>query len=90
MVQVQINSSCEALIFTMGIGMSLLIGAIFYPLFHLGRDEKNEVILILSFLGAVGIMAALVRLINWVLGKNPPSPEIILGAVCIIVFSVLV
>ena len=38
------------MLFVIGIGISLFMGAIFFPLFYLGGEERNEVFLIISLL----------------------------------------
>lgn len=53
-----------AAIFCTGLSISLLMGGIFYPLFYLGGEERNEVVLGLSLLGSIAIYVGLVYLIN--------------------------
>ncbi len=73
--------------FTIGISMSLFMGAVFYPFFYLGGEERNEVIFILSLLCAVVMIAGATAAINCALGPNPTTPEVIIGAVIILCLS---
>lgn len=73
------------IVFVAGIGMSLLMGAIFIPLFHLGGEERNEVILVISLTGAVGIFIGLVRVVNIWIGPKPPTWQVILGAFILLI-----
>lgn len=56
------------LVFAMGICISFLLGAFFYPMHYLGGDEHNELNLGISIIGAVGVFSALVYLINLFFG----------------------
>lgn len=73
--------------FALGIGMSLFTGAFFFPLFHLGGEEKGGVFLAVSFLCAAGIALGIVSAINFYLDPGPAT--IIFGAVILLVCSSL-
>ena len=77
------------MVFTIGISMSLFMGTVFYPLFYLGGEERNEVIFILSLLCAVVIIAGVATAINCVLGTKPTTSEVIIGAIIILCLSVI-
>ena len=70
-----------------GISVSLLMGAIFFPLFYLGGTERSDVFLIITFLCAFGIDLAAVTVINKLL--EPGNTTILLGAAALLVFSLL-
>ncbi len=73
--------------FALGISISLFVGAIFFPLFYAGGEEKGEVFLIISLLCAFGIVYAIISVINNLL--EPGITSILLGAVILIVSSLL-
>lgn len=50
-----------SLIFALGISISLLVGAIFIPLFYLGGEDKTIAFLIISLLCAIGIASLFVN-----------------------------
>lgn len=73
--------------FALGISMSLFMGAIFFPLFYAGGEEKSEVFLVISLLFAFGIDFAIISIINDLL--EPGIASIVFGAAILIVFSIL-
>lgn len=52
------------MLFVVGIGISLFMGAFFVPLYFLSGEERSEVILVVSLLGGVGMLMGLTALIN--------------------------
>lgn len=76
-------------LFVMGIGISLLMGAIFFPLFYLGGDERNEVFLVISLLLAVGIFMSLVSLMNVLFGPQMTTSQLLLSAVILLACALL-
>ncbi len=52
------------MLFVADIGISLFMGAIFFPLFYLGGEERNEVFLVISVLCGIGLVMGLTTLIN--------------------------
>lgn len=52
------------MIFAAGVGISLFMGAIFFPLFYLGGEERSEVFLIISLICGIGIIMGLSTLTN--------------------------
>ena len=72
-----------------GIGISLFMGAIFFPLFYLGGEERNEVFLIISLLCGIGIVMGLSTLINTLFPKMT-APQLICGGIAILACSLLV
>ena len=50
--------------FALGISMSLFMGAVFFPLFYLGGEEKSEVFLVISLLCAFGIDFTMISGLN--------------------------
>ena len=67
-------------LFTAGVGISLLMGAIFFPLFYLTGEERSEVVLGISLLVAVLIFMGLVSLINLYFGPEPAAWQVITSA----------
>ena len=51
------------MIFAVGISISLLTGAIFFPLFYLGGEERSGVFLVVSLLCAVGIVIGITAIL---------------------------
>lgn len=53
--------------------LALFMGAIAYPLYYLWGEEKTEIIIALSALGAVAAVLLLSMLINFIAGEGPVS-----------------
>ncbi|WMJ89237.1 ABC-2 transporter permease [Anaerocolumna sp. MB42-C2] len=51
-------------LFCLSIGIALLMGTLYYPAIYLFGADRNEVIIIISLLDAVGIAFAIIWLIN--------------------------
>ena len=77
------------MLFVIGVGISLFMGAIFFPLFYLGGEERNEVFLIISLLCGIGIVMGLSTLINTLFPKMT-APQLICGGIAILACSLLV
>lgn len=77
------------LLFVVGVGISLFMGAIFFPLFYLGGEERNEAFLGISLLCAIGIVLGITTLINAIFGAEMVTWQIILGAAIILTCSLL-
>jgi len=73
--------------FALGVSMSLFMGAVFFPLFYMGGEEKSEVFLVISLLCAFGIDFVIVSAVNDLL--EPGIAAIVFGAVILIVCSLL-
>lgn len=71
--------------FALGISMSLFMGAVFFPLFYLGGDERGEVFLIISLLCAFAADFVIISIMNEVL--EPGIVNILLGGVVMVVCS---
>ncbi len=52
------------MIFVVGIGLSLFMGAIFFPLFYLGGEERSELCTVVSLLGSIGVVMGASSLMN--------------------------
>lgn len=72
--------------FALGISMSLFMGAIFFPLFYAGGEEKGEVFWMIAILCAFGIDYMIVTILNSLL--EPGIRAIVLGAAALVVCSV--
>lgn len=73
------------MLFVAGIGISLLMGAIFFPLFYMGGEERNEVFLVISLLCGIGLVMGLTTLINTLFPAPMTTTQILLGGT--IIFS---
>lgn len=78
------------MLFVVGIGISLFMGAIFFPLFYLGGEERNEVILVVSLLCGIGLVAGLTTFINTLFPVPMTTAQIILGGMIILASALLV
>ncbi len=68
------------LIFAVGISISLFAGAIYFPLFYLGGEERSFTFLIISLLCAIGIVMGLTTGINRMFGPHMTTLQILLEA----------
>ena len=64
------------MLLVVGTGISLFMGAIFFPLYFLGGEERSEVMMVVSLLGGIGMM-------NRVYSGNMTSRQIILSGIFI-------
>lgn len=74
--------------FALGISISLFMGAIFFPLFYSGGEERSEVFMIISLLSAIGIDLVIINILNDILEPGPTTP--LLGAITLLVSSLLI
>lgn len=74
--------------FTLGISMSLFMGAIFFPLFFIGGEERGEAFWIISLLCAFGIDFAVISIINDLL-EPTGTVSIVFGGLILVLCSVL-
>lgn len=72
------------LLFVAGVGISLFMGAIFFPLFYIGGEERNEVSLVISLLGGVGLVMGLTALVNAPFPAPMTQAQILFGGAMII------
>lgn len=77
------------LVFSTGISISLFAGAIFFPLFYLGGEERNGAFLVISLLFAIGIVMGITTAVNFVFGSHMTTLQIILGAMIVFICSLL-
>ncbi len=73
--------------FALGVSMGLFMGAVFFPLFYIGGEEKSEVLLVISLLCAFGIDFAIVSVVNDLL--EPGIASIMCGTLILIICSLL-
>ena len=84
------GQSIDALLmFSTGISISLFAGAIFFPLFYLGGEERTGVFLVISLLCAIGITMAISTFINIALISEMTIWKIILKAAVMLACSLL-
>ncbi len=74
-------------VFALGISVSLLAGAFFFPVFYLGGEEKSEVSLVISLLCGIGITLGIISTLNRYL--TPGFTTVLIGAVVLILCSLL-
>lgn len=75
------------LLFAAGVGISLLMVAIFFPLFYLTGEERSEVVLGISLIAAILIFMGLVSLINLYFGPEPAVWQVITSALILLLCS---
>ena len=74
-------------LFALGISMNLFMGAIFFPLFYAGGEERGEMLWMIAILCAFGIDYTIVTILNELL--EPGTAAIVFGAVALIVCSLV-
>lgn len=72
--------------FALGISMSLFMGAIFFPLFFIGGEERGEAFWIISLLCAFGIDFTIISIINDVM-EPQGTASIIFGGLLLLLCS---
>ncbi len=77
------------MLYVAGIGISLFMGAVFFPLFFLGGDERNEIFLLFSLLGGTGIFMGLTAWMNHLFPAGMTPLQIIGSGMMILVCGVL-
>lgn len=74
-------------VFALGISISLLTAALFFPLFYLGGEERGDVFLMISLLCGSGIAFIIISLLNFYL--DPGLTAILLGDAVLFISSLL-
>ncbi len=77
------------LLFAVGIGISLFMGTVFFPLFFLGLEAQYNVFLFISILTGIGIIVGICLLINSFFPHGMTSRQIILSGIAVLIFSAL-
>lgn len=77
------------MLFVAGVGISLFMGAIFFPLFYTGGEERNEVFLVISLLGGIGLVMGLTALINTLFPSPMTTTQILFGGTIIFACALL-
>ncbi len=70
-------------VFALGISVSLLTEAFFFPLFYLSGEEKSEVSLGISLLCGIGITLGIISILNLYLTPGPDT--VLIGAAALII-----
>lgn len=82
------DRSVDALMmFSTGVSISLFAGAIFFPLFYLGGEERTGAFLVIGLLCAIGIIMGITTLINIAFGPEMTVWQIISGAMIMLACS---
>lgn len=76
-------------LYMVGIGISLFMSAIFFPLFYWGGEERNEIFLIISLLCGTGLVIGLTTFLNTLFPRPMTTMQIVLGGVVIFVCALL-
>lgn len=77
------------MLFVAGVGISLFMGAIFFPLFYIGGEERNEVFLVISLLGGIGLVMGFTALINTLFPSPMTTTQILFGGTIIFACALL-
>lgn len=78
------------MLFVVGTAISLFMGAIFFPLFFLSGEERNEVLLVISLLCGIGLVMGLTTIINIMFPAPMKTAQVILGGMIILASALLV
>lgn len=78
------------MLFVTGIGISLFMGAVFYPLYYAGGDERCEVFLLISLLCGIGMTMGLSSLSNMLLPSPMTTGQVVLGSMMILACGLLI
>lgn len=73
------------MLFVVGIGISLFMGAFFFPLYYIGGEERNEVFMVISLLCGIIIIMSLTTLLNTLFPSPMTTFHIILGGMIILI-----
>jgi len=76
------------IVYAIGVGVSLFMGAVFFPLFCLGGEGRNEIFLILSLLCGVLAIMGISTLWNNLFGVNMTAFQVILGGITILIAAI--
>lgn len=76
------------MMFVVGVGISLFMGTIFFPLFYLGGEERSELFLVISLLSGVGFIMVSSTCMN-ILFPEMNNIQIILCGVVILMTAFL-
>lgn len=60
-------------LFCLSVGIALLLGTLYYPVIYLLSADRNEIAIIISLIGAIGIALSIIWLINAGNGFNTLS-----------------
>lgn len=77
------------MLFSAGSSISLFAGAIFFPLFYIGGEERNWAFLAISLLCAVGIVMGITTLINGMFGPGMTTVQTVLAAMLLLACSLM-
>ena len=77
------------MLFSAGSSISLFAGAIFFPLFYIGGEERNGAFLAISLLCAVGIVMGITTLINGMFGPGMTTVQTVLAAMLLLACSLM-
>ena len=74
--------------FALGISISLFMGAVFFPLFYLGGEEKSEIFLVISLLCAFAVDFTIISIYNNL--SEPGVISILFGNAVLLTCSLII
>lgn len=78
------------MVFVVGIGLSLFMGAIYFPLFYLGGEERGEVLIVAaSLLGGIGVIMGASSFMNYLFGPHMTTLQIMTAGAAILACAAL-
>lgn len=77
------------MLFVAGIGISLFMGAVFFPLFFLVGEERNGFFLLVSILCGIGVVMGISSLINSLFPNGMTTRQSLLGGIAVLACAAL-
>lgn len=77
------------MLYVVGIGISLFMGALFFPLLLLAGEERSEVCLIISILCGIGIIIGISSLINSFFPKGMTTGQSLISGMALLACAAL-
>ncbi len=75
-------------IITAGVSVSLFMNGLFLPLYYNSDGERNEVLLVLSLLCAIGIVMGLSGFVNWLFGAHMTTAQLLAGMALMVLCAI--
>ena len=77
------------MVYVAGTGISLFTGSVFFPLFCMGGEGRNEVFLIISLFCGIFAIMGLSTLLNHLFGMDWTTFQLILGGTAILILAIV-
>lgn len=78
------------MLFVAGGGISLFMGAVFFPLYYAGGDERSEVFLVISLICGVGMMMGLSSLTDMLFPSPATTGQVVISGIMILACGLLI